>query len=57
MEKSTVVNRRFSVKKFLDSMIGAFLMVFPCFKNSYRPVSDMTFFTDIYLRVKRTNRT
>ena len=48
MEKSTAVSRRFSVKKFWDSII-----VFPFFKNSYRPASDMTCFTDIYLRVKR----
>ena len=36
------------------SIIGAFIIVFPLFKNSYRPASDMTCFTDIYLRVKRT---
>ena len=53
-EKSTVVNQRFSLKKFLESMIGAFLIVFPFFKNSYRPASDMTCFNEIYLRVKRT---
>ena len=53
-EKSTVVNQGFSLKKFLESMIGAFQIVFPFYKNSYRPASDMTCFTDIYLRVKRT---
>ena len=52
-EKSTVVNREFSLKKFLESMIGAFQIVVPFYKNSYRPTSDMTCFTDIYLRVKR----
>ena len=54
MEKSTAVDRRFSVKKFLDSILDAFIIVFPYFKNSYRPASDMTCSTDIYLRVKRT---
>ena len=53
MEKSTAVDRRFSVNNFLDSMIGAFLMVFPSFKKSCRPASDMTCFTDVYLKVKR----
>ena len=33
-------------------MIGAFLIVLRFLKNSYRPVSDMTFLTDIYLRLK-----
>ena len=53
MEKPTAVDRRFSVKR--DSMIGAFLIVFLFFKNSYRPASDMTCFTDIYLRLKEQN--
>ena len=39
MEKSPAVIRRFSVKKLLDSMIGASLIVFLFLKNSYRPVS------------------
>ena len=52
MEKLTVVDRRFFVKKFLDSITGAFIIVFPYFKNSYRPATDMTCFTDIYVRVK-----
>ena len=56
MEKSTAVDRRFSGKKVLDSMIDAFLIVFPFFRKSCRPASDMTCFTDIYLRVKRTER-
>ena len=34
-------------------MKSAFLIVFPFFKNSYRPASEMTCFTDIYLRVGR----
>ena len=46
--------KKFSVKKFLNSIVDAFIMVFPYFKNSYRLASDMTCFTDIYLRVKRT---
>ena len=50
MEKWTAVDWRFSVKK----SIGAFLIVFLFIKNSYRPASDMTYFIDIYLRVKRT---
>ena len=54
MELSTIVDWRFSVKKLLESMTGAFLIVFPFLKNSYTPVSDMTCFIDIYLRVKRT---
>ena len=54
MEKSTVVNGRFSLKKFFESIIGAFLIVFLFFKNTYRPTSDMTCFTGIYLRGKRT---
>ena len=39
MEKSTAVIQGSSVKKLLDSMIGASLIVFPFLKNSYRPVS------------------
>ena len=54
IEKSMVVNRRFSIKKFLDSIIGAFIIVFPFLKNNYKPASDMTCFTDSYLTVKRT---
>ena len=53
MEKPMAVTQRFPVKK--DSMIGAFLIVFLFFKNSYRPASDMTCFTDIYLRLKEQN--
>ena len=41
------------LKKLLDSTIGAFLIVFPFLKNSYTPISDMTCFIDIYLRLKR----
>ena len=46
-EKSTAVGQRFYVKKFLDSMIVAFLIVLPFFKNNYRPASDMACFIDI----------
>ena len=49
-QKSTAVNRIFSVKKLLDSMIGAFLIVFPFSKKSCRPASDITCLTDIYLK-------
>ena len=45
-----VVDQKFSVKKFLDSMLGAFLIVLSFFKNNYRPASDKTSFIDIYLR-------
>ena len=51
-QKSTAVDRRFSVKEFLDSMIGAFQIVLPFFKNNYRPAPDMTCFTDVCLRAK-----
>ena len=54
MEKSMSVDKRFSVKKFLDSIVDALIIVFPYFINSYRPTSDMACFTDINLRVKRT---
>ena len=43
-EKSTVANRRFSLKKFLEPMIGVSLIVFPFFENSSKSVSDMTCF-------------
>ena len=43
-EKSTVANRRFSLKKFLEPMIGVSLIVFPFFKNSSKSASDMTCF-------------
>ena len=42
------------LKIFCENSIGAFLIVFLFIKNSYRPASDMTYFIDIYLRVKRT---
>ena len=35
-------------------MTITFLIVLPFFKNSYRPASDMTFLTDIYIKVKTT---
>ena len=54
MEKSTALNGRFSVKRFLDFLIDAFLIVFPYFKDSYRPASDVNCFTNIYLRIRRT---
>ena len=55
MKKSTTVDKRFSMKKFSDSMIGAFLIVSHFLRKAIdRPASDMTCFTDIYLRVKRT---
>ena len=54
IKMSTAVNWRLSVKKLFKSMIDAFLIVFSFLKNSYSPVSDMSCFIDIYLRVKRT---
>ena len=48
-----MVNRIFSVRKFIEPMLGAFLIVLPFLKNSYRPASDIAFLIDIYLRLKR----
>ena len=54
MKESTAVDRRFSLKNILESIVDAFIIVFPYFINSDRPASDITCFTDIYLRVKGT---
>ena len=51
--KSTAADREFSLKKFLDFMIGAFQIVFQFFNNSFKPAPNMTYFIDIYLRLKR----
>ena len=52
MEELTTVVRTCFVRKFLDSMIDAFLIVLPFFKNSNKRASDMTCFIDINLGLR-----
>ena len=54
IEKSTVVDQKVSVKKFLDYMIGVVLIVLPFLNNRYRRASGKIYFPDIYLRAKWT---
>ena len=53
MEKPMAVDGRFFCEKGLHDR--CFPNSFPVFKNSYRRASDMTCFTDIYLRLKEQN--